>query len=155
MYSRKSLGPRMEPWGIPALTGYSWEHFPSRSTRSCLLLKKEKIRPNISPEISWDLSLWRRPACQTLSKVLDISSTTAQVAPDLLKTPAILSDTTVRRSAVHWEDLKPHWKSEERTSEDLSPTFLNTGTINEKPSKNLENKTPSDIYWRNFRLTVL
>ena len=58
------------------------------------------------------MSLWRRSACQTLSKALDISSTTAWVAPDLLKALAILSDTTVRRSAVDQEDLKPYWKSE-------------------------------------------
>ena len=31
-------------------------------------------------------------------------------SPDLLKALAILSDTTVGRSAVDWEDLKPHWK---------------------------------------------
>ena len=31
------------------------------------------------------LSLWRRPARQTLSKDLDISSARARVAPDLLK----------------------------------------------------------------------
>ena len=35
-----------------------------------------------------------------------------RVAPDLLKTLAILLDTTVRRSAVDREDLKPYWKSE-------------------------------------------
>ena len=23
MYSRKSVGPKMDPWGTPALTGYS------------------------------------------------------------------------------------------------------------------------------------
>ena len=50
--------------------------------------------------------MWRRQACQTLSKALDISSVTARVAPDLLKALAILSDTTVRRSAVDQEDLK-------------------------------------------------
>ena len=48
-------------------------------------------------------------------KALDISSVTAQVAPDLLEAPAILSDTTVRRSAVNQEDLKPYWKSEKRS----------------------------------------
>ena len=52
--------------------------------------------------------------CQTLSKALDISSATARVAPDLLKALAILSDATVRRSAVDWEDLKPYWKWEKR-----------------------------------------
>ena len=49
-----------------------------------------------------DLSLGRRPACQTL-KALDISNATAPVAPDLLKTLAILSDKTVSRSAVDRE----------------------------------------------------
>ena len=37
---------------------------------------------------------------------MDISSVIARVAPDLLKALAILSDTTVRRSAVDREDLK-------------------------------------------------
>ena len=78
MYSRKSVGPRMEPWGTPALTGYSCEDFPSRTTQSHLLLRKEEIRPNIWPEIPEDLSLWRRAACQTLSKALDISSALCQ-----------------------------------------------------------------------------
>ena len=41
-----------------------------------------------------------------------ISSAAARVAPDLLKALAILSDTTVRRSAVDQEDLKPYWKLE-------------------------------------------
>ena len=54
------------------------------------------------------------PACQTLSKALDISRATAQVAPDLLKDLAILSDTSERRSAVDREDLKPYWKSENK-----------------------------------------
>ena len=47
MYSRKSVGPRMEPWGTPALTGYSCEDFPSRATQSRQLLRKEETRPNI------------------------------------------------------------------------------------------------------------
>ena len=51
--------------------------------------------------------MWRIPACQTLSKALDILSVTARVALDLLKALAILSDTTVGRSTVDREDLKP------------------------------------------------
>ena len=39
-------------------------------------------------------------------------SATARIAPDLLKSQAVLSGTTVRRSAVGREDLKPNWKSE-------------------------------------------
>ena len=51
--------------------------------------------------------MWRKPACKTLTKALDISSATAWVAPDLLKALAILSDTTVRRSTIDREDLNP------------------------------------------------
>ena len=74
MYSRKSVGPRIDLWEPPALTRYSCEDFPSRTTESHLLLIKEEMRPKIWREIPWDLSLWRRPVCQTLSKILDISS---------------------------------------------------------------------------------
>ena len=56
-----------------------------------------------------DLSLWRRPACQTLSKILDISSTIPQVAPGLLKALVILSNTTARRYAVDSKVIKPNW----------------------------------------------
>ena len=37
------------------------------------------------------------------------------MAPDLLKTLVILSDATVKRSAVDREDLKPYRKSEKKT----------------------------------------
>ena len=49
-----------------------------------------------------------------ISKTLDMSSATTRVAPDLLKVLTILPDTTVRRSAVDLEDLKPQWISEKR-----------------------------------------
>ena len=91
---------------------YCCEDFPSRTIQSRLLVRKEEIRPNIWPETLQDVSLWRIPACQTLSKALDLSSATTRVAPDLLKALEILSDTTVRRSAVHREDLKPYLKLE-------------------------------------------
>ena len=75
-------------------------------------------RRNKGKYLTWNsirlLSLWKRPACQTLSKALDISSATAWIAPDLLKALEILSDTTVRRSAIDWEYLKPYRKSEKR-----------------------------------------
>ena len=51
MYIGKSVGPRTEPWGTPALTRYSYENFPFRTTQSLLLLRKEETGPNIWPEI--------------------------------------------------------------------------------------------------------
>ena len=59
--------------------------------------------------------MWRKPACQALSKALDISSATAQAAPELLKALAILADATVRRYIVDRDNLKPYWKSENRS----------------------------------------
>ena len=96
-----------DPWGAPGLNGYFCEGVPSRTTRSCLLLRKGEIRPNIWQKVLQDLSFWRRPVCQTLSKALDISFATALVAPGQSKDIAILSDTTVRISVVDWKDLKP------------------------------------------------
>ena len=37
---------------------------------------------------------------------------TARATPDLLKALAILSNTTVRRSAVDQEGIKSYWKSD-------------------------------------------
>ena len=51
---------------------------------------------------------------KTSMKALDISSATTQVDPNILKALAILSDTTVGKSTIDFEDLKPHWKSEKR-----------------------------------------
>ena len=67
--------------------------------------------------------MWSRPECQTLSKALGISSATARVAPGLLKALEILSDTSVKRSAVDQEDLRPYWNSEKR------PHFSSWSTI--------------------------
>ena len=66
------------------------------------------------PQFSVKLNFCGRQACQTLSTSLDISNATARVAPDLIKILTITSDTTARRSAVDWEDLKPYWKLEIR-----------------------------------------
>ena len=74
---------RMDPWRTPAWTEYSREDLPFKTTRSCLLLRNYKIMLKTGPEIPLDL--WRRPACQTLSKAFDISSAKTQVAPDLLQ----------------------------------------------------------------------
>ena len=91
--------------------------------------------------------MWRRPGCQTLSKFLDIWSATAHEATILLKALAIPSETTIRRSAVDREDLKPYSKSEKRPKDFTNhrkktnrvvvfssrpfPNILNTGTTDE------------------------
>ena len=56
------------------------------------------------------------------SKVLDILCAKAQEPPDILKALSILSDTTIRRSKVDPENLKPYWKSEKRSHFSRGPT---------------------------------
>ena len=71
MRRKKRVGPRMEPGGTPE------EHL--EETQICNSIEL---------------------VCKTLSKSLDISRAAVLVAPDLLKALAILSDTTVKRSAI-------------------------------------------------------
>ena len=49
MYNRKSVGPRMEPWGTPPLTGYSCKDFSPGITWSLLVLRDDEIRQNTKP----------------------------------------------------------------------------------------------------------
>ena len=90
MYSRKIVRLKTEYRGAPALTGYSCEVFNSQITQNHLFLSKDEKRPN--PE--------GNPSSQTLSKALNISIATAQVAGDLLKALAIPLDITVRGYTV-------------------------------------------------------
>ena len=49
---------------------------------------------------------WTATTKHGVSRKRSTKSAAAQVAPDLLKALAILSDTTVKRSAVDQEDLE-------------------------------------------------
>ena len=53
---------------------------------------------------------------------MDISSATVRVAPDLLKAPAILSDTTVRRSAGSMTDAMTEGAELFTTLEESAPS---------------------------------
>ena len=60
---------------------------------------------------------------------MDIWSAIVSVTPNMLEAHAILSDTTLKTSAVHQEDLKPYWKSEKSAAfkpTGFSKTFLTT-----------------------------
>ena len=85
-------------WETLALIWYPCKDFPFRTTQSGPLSRNDEIRPKTwPPEIPLDLGLRKNPICQTLSKAIDI-----------VKTLAILSVTTLRRSVVEQEGLKPH-----------------------------------------------
>ena len=67
IYSRKSVGPKIRPFGTPALPRYSCEDFLSRTSQSHLLLRKGEIRPKSDLKFHKSygcegLGLGRRPA---------------------------------------------------------------------------------------------
>ena len=100
LYSRKSVGPRI---GLEELQHELY-----------ILVKTSHPEP---PEVVYYQEKKKQGQISDLkfiSKALDMSSATTRVAPDLLKVLTILPDTTVRRSAVDLEDLKPQWISEKR-----------------------------------------
>ena len=116
------MGPRMEPLGIPALTGYSCEDFPCRTIQSCLLLRKgDKVK-----YLTWNsirLNFVKKTSKPNPIKTLRYIKCCNSNSLRHIKSLGILSDTTVRRSAVNREDLKPYWKSEKR------PHFSRWSTI--------------------------
>ena len=70
---------------------------------------------NGSSKESVRLHLFRRIACQTLSRAFETSSATVYVAPGMLKVLAILSPATVKRSTVKQEAMTPYWKLEKNS----------------------------------------
>ena len=108
MYRRKSVGPRMKPRGTPALLDILVK--TCHPDHNLLKLSNTGKRRNNAKYLTLNsirLKSVKKTSILTLSKALYISSDTARLALDLLKVPAILSGSTVRRSAVDREDLKP------------------------------------------------
>ena len=125
MNKRKRVGPRIEPCETPSLIANSGDHLSSKTTSSLRPLQKEEIIWKMSSVTPYAFSLWSRPLlCQTLSKALEMSKATAQMASDKFKVLAILSVTTVRRSAVDLDDPKPYWKSEKRPTLEVPNQFI-------------------------------
>ena len=100
--------------GTAALTRYSYEDFLFRTICGHFFTEK---RSNKVKHRTWNsirFKFVKKISSPNSVKAFDISSTTARVARDLLKSLAILLDTTIRRSAVDWEDLKLYWKLQKK-----------------------------------------
>ena len=80
IYKRNRRGPRIEPCGTPALTEVQKEFIPGKTTRCLLSVRYSENQVSNDPETTADLSLKRRPLCQTLSKALLISQNIARTS---------------------------------------------------------------------------
>ena len=120
MYSRKSVGARMESWGT----------FHPEPLEAVYYKEKKKLG-QISDLKFHRLRFMKKTNMPNPVKS-NISSATYWVAQNLLKALAILLDTTVRRSGVDREELKPYWKSEKRSHFSVSYKFLEDFTNQRK-----------------------
>lgn len=90
MYCKKSVRTRMDSSSALALIWFSSEDLQARTMQNHLYPTKEKIR----------LKIWHETPYHTLSESLDILSAADEVVICLLKTLAIIWDTTVRGTTV-------------------------------------------------------
>ena len=76
IYIKNNNGPRMEPWGTPALTLVHKEDCPFNTTLCFLFVKKCFKTFNKFPDIPFSYNLKIRPSCQTLSNAFEMSRKT-------------------------------------------------------------------------------
>ena len=117
MYNRKGVGPRVELWETLAITAYSCEDFPSRITQSrLLLLRKKNIRPNIWPEIAYDLSFMERKKTSMSNPVKNLGYTNCYSlsSPRTVKKRKNFIRYNCKKICSWFKDLKPYCKSEKR-----------------------------------------
>ena len=110
---RKTIqnSPKTEPCGTPALTFFYFEDWPSRTTLSYLLCKKDSIRLKKIPSVPMFLSLCIRHLCQTLSKALDKSRKKPRTSKEELASNAVKMLRVIATSWCMQESpgLKPDW----------------------------------------------
>jgi hypothetical protein len=100
------IGPSTEPCRIPLVTLCHGENSPLTCTRCLRLLRKLRIHKHVWSLILYDLSLFMRALCRTLSKAFMKSVYIASIAPPSSSTCMLVqcSRTTSNCSAV---DLPP------------------------------------------------
>ena len=106
----------MEPWGTSTLAGCSCEDFPIRTMWSRLLMRKDKIRPNIPTWKSIRREFVRKTSVLNLPERVGYMKCYRSIRLRLIiESLAVPSGTSARRFAVAREDLKPYLKSIKRS----------------------------------------
>ena len=98
MYSKKSIGPRTEPCGTPDVTSVMSDRAPLTETRSLRFDRKDGIQWCVLPVIPYEVSLYRRRLCGTLSKALAKSRRMASIC--VLLSNAVIQSWT---ASISWD----------------------------------------------------
>ena len=109
---------KMKPWGIPAVTGYSSEDFPSRTTFKPSITKKRPNKAINLTQNSISLNFLKKTNMRSPGNSLGYIKCFNLSSPRTFKSP-----------------------------NNSAPAFLNTRTTDET-FNNPKNKIPSDTFWR-------
>ena len=114
--SRKSSGPKIDPWGIPSFILLHLEVEPLNRTLWYLSDKKLSISFNKRPLMPLRLSLYNNPSCQSLPKAFEISRNTPRTSREGLQSKASYISWMIAISCwTHWSSgIKPDWCRERR-----------------------------------------
>lgn len=136
MYRKTRLGPRTELQGISAVIEHSYWDFPSKTTRTILLLGNKEKRPNIWQEIPQDKFVLKTCVPDP------IKSRFEKVSSGMRRSETIL---TTRRED-HISKVFCRMVVFKHTS---LPNFPNQRNRKwDFPLINLEHKIPSNICWK-------
>ena len=102
----------MESWETPALTGYFYEEFPSKTTRRCLLLRKKRNKAKYLTWYSIRPKFVKKTSIPNFVESLGYIQCYSSSCPRPVKSSSDSIRHNFRRSAVDGEDVKSYWKSE-------------------------------------------
>ena len=98
------------PLGNFSINGIFFSRFPVHNNLNPQITEK---RRNKAKYLTWNsIKLVKKTSIPNSVESLGYIKCYSSVVPDLLKSLAFLSNTTIRRSAIDREDLKSYWKSE-------------------------------------------
>ena len=76
IYDKNRSGPRIDPWGTPALTSAHEENWPLKLPFAFCFSESILLNWRVYLKYHFHFNLKIRPTCQTLSKALEISKKT-------------------------------------------------------------------------------
>ena len=124
MYSRKGVGPRMDPWETGSSINwiFLWR-LPIQTHSKTSITDKRRNKVKYLTWNSIRFKFVRKTSIPNHVESLGYIKCYSSSSPRPVKAQTITSDTTFKRSAVDLEDLKPYWKLEKR------PHFSRWSTI--------------------------
>ncbi len=120
MNKRKRVGESTEQYGTQLFIVIGVKQWPSTTAEMEQLERKLEMKERRERYNSWGGSLESKNLCQTLPKAFDMSKSTVEVSPKLLKEDDQELERKARRSPVEQPLRNPYRRSDRRLEADRS-----------------------------------